>query len=152
MERLGNHKSKTRNSAPPIDRRGKSEGSRRNMSENLVNQVKDHINSFPKRISHYSRRHSGKKYLPSDLNISKMHDLYLEKHEPEIFQKIKNGEKCTPKISYEYYNYLFNTHFNLSFGSPRTDVCDVCDHCTVQIQNEKDEMIKKSLELKKMYI
>lgn len=88
VERLGNHKSKPGHSTPPIDRRGKSEGSRRNMSENLVNQVKGHINSFPKRISHYSRRHSGKKYLPSDLNVSKMHDLYLEKHEPEIFQKI----------------------------------------------------------------
>lgn len=80
-----------------------------------------------------------------------MHDLYLEKHEPEIFQKIRNGEKCKPKISYEYYNYVFNTHFNLSFGSPRTDVCDVCDHLTVQIQNEKEEMTKKSLE-SKIYI
>lgn len=39
IERLGNHKSKTGHSTPPIDRRGKSEGSRRIMSENLVNQV-----------------------------------------------------------------------------------------------------------------
>lgn len=69
-----------------------------------------------------------------------MHDLYLQMYEPDIYKKIKQGEKCKPTVPYEYYNRIFNTHFNLSFVSPQTDVCD---SLAFQIQTEKVEIKKK---------
>jgi len=48
---------KVKSGVPPIDKRGQSEGSRvRKKSAELVEQVKAHINSFPLRGSHYSRK------------------------------------------------------------------------------------------------
>ncbi|CAG9830745.1 unnamed protein product [Diabrotica balteata] len=41
-------------------------------------QVKDHINSFPRIESHYCRRDSTKNYLNEDLNISIMYRLYQD--------------------------------------------------------------------------
>lgn len=69
----------------------------------------DHI-SFNGRGAHYFTKDSSKKYLPEDLNVSKMHKLFKEKY-PDV------------KVSYESYRTVFNNHFNISFGYPRTDTC-----------------------------
>lgn len=74
VSRLCCHKRSSGVSTPPLDKRGKSEGSNK-MPALLIEQVKEHIKSFPKRISHYSRQESAKRYLASDLNVSKMHSM-----------------------------------------------------------------------------
>lgn len=43
--------------------------------------IQDHIKSFTCRASHYARRGApGRKYLPSDLCVRKMHQLFLEQN------------------------------------------------------------------------
>lgn len=43
------------------------------------NRVRDHINRFPKSVSHYSRRDNpNTHYLSSDLSIRRMYHLYKE--------------------------------------------------------------------------
>lgn len=64
--------------------------------QNKIDEIKSHINSFPDYESHYLRRHTEKKYLAADLNISKMYCLYCEKY-PErpvsikIYARESNG-------------------------------------------------------------
>ena len=48
-----------------------------------------------------------------------MHRLYLAKHEPEA------GDK--PIVKEWLYRKIFNEDFNLGFGYPRSDTCQMCD-------------------------
>ena len=67
-----------------------------------------------------------------------MHELYLEKYEPEVHAKLKSGEAVQPLVKYEYYLEYFNTNFNLSFGLPKTDTCATCDEQNVKIGDSCD--------------
>lgn len=62
------------------DLRGQREGSARKTSENLVNDVKQHIQSFPQCESHYTRNNNpGRKYFNPELNIRKIYgSMYIE--------------------------------------------------------------------------
>lgn len=55
--------------------------------------------------SHYGRAHTAKrrKYLSSYLSVATMHELYLQKYEPEEFAKLQQGETANPVVKYEYY-------------------------------------------------
>lgn len=78
-------------------------------------------------------RHPGKKDLSSHLSVAKMHEMYLEEHEPEVYASIKAGEEANPKVKYEYRRNYFNTHFDFSFGLPKTDTCARCDELYASI-------------------
>lgn len=92
VNRVANHKLTC--DTPPLDKRGKSMGSRiRKKGEEEINKIKLHIKSFPTRQSHYSRNTTVRKYLSPELSVKKMHLLFLEKHEPEVFEQIKKNEK-----------------------------------------------------------
>ena len=94
----------------------------KSMPENIIAQIKVHIESFPARESHYSRRDSARKSLSPDLNVALMHKLYLQKYEPDTYMKMKEGEKnVKPIVNYEYCNNIFNTQYNFRFGRPRVD-------------------------------
>lgn len=112
---------------PSSDKRGKHTNRPNKTADEVINEVIDHISSFPAESSHYSRnRNPDKKYLAPTLSISQMHKLYIEQCE----------SKELPKeyfIKYSNYANIFSTKFNLSFGQPRSDTCAVCD------ANEADE-------------
>lgn len=112
----------------PSDRRGKH-GNRPNaIPQELKEAIDQHIRSFPKRSSHYSRSKNIKRsYLSPDLSVKKMHELYLEKHEPESYLLLIGGKHCRPRVTYDFYYRYFLTNFRLSFGSPRSDTCNTCD-------------------------
>lgn len=98
------------------DRRGKAcKNSQLDVS--IKNSVRNHINSFQTVESHYCRKSTARKYLPSSLNISKMYTLFQD------FCK----ESQIPKSATEsIYRQVFNTEFNLSFFQPKKDLCDTC--------------------------
>lgn len=130
--------------APP-DRRGKH-GSRPNkIPGEIIRLVDEHIRSFPKRSSHYSReKNDGKYYLPSDLNVLKMHKLYLEKNERDVFERMERGEACQPKVTYDFFYRHFVVNYNIGFGAPRSDTCQTCDRLLNLISGEGD-IEKKTL-------
>ncbi|CAH2100544.1 unnamed protein product [Euphydryas editha] len=77
--------------------------------------VQNFIRKFQPLESHYSRgfiKH--RVYLPSDLNIKKMHRMYNDEALPDF--EVKIG----------FFRKVFTTSFNIGFGSPRTDVCSTC--------------------------
>ena len=65
------------------DKRGKHVAHNKT-SEEALNIVRRHIESFPAVEGHYSRKSSNRRYLGSDLNITKMHELYLEKYKGSV--------------------------------------------------------------------
>lgn len=81
----------------------------------------DHIESFDIKEIHYSNNVEHK-YLPSNLDIKQMHDLFCKKY-PEL------------KVNYHYYQKYFKENYNLSFGHPQIDVCSMCEELNQKIKS-----------------
>ena len=104
--------------------RPENRGGSRNVNENTIKRkaVQDHIKTFMCRASHYARRGCpGRKYLPSDLSIAKMHKLFQEQSDKEV--------------NYAFYYNIFIYDFNLGFGHPAKDICSECVKFKSQIKN-----------------
>ncbi|CAH0562899.1 unnamed protein product [Brassicogethes aeneus] len=91
------------------------------IKEEVVNFITDHISQFPAEESHYSRnKNIFKKYLSPILSVPQMHKMYLEKCEDKEMDE-------SYKVKLSFYEHIFKTKFNLSFGHPKSDTCSVCD-------------------------
>ncbi|KAJ8960380.1 hypothetical protein NQ314_006070 [Rhamnusium bicolor] len=101
------------------DKRGRHKNRPHALSQNTLTKVNEHIQSLQGRKSHYSLNKSEKLYLPDELSVKKLHEMYLEKF------------KSFP-ISYHSYRKIFITDYNISFGYPRYDTCSKCDEFTSQ--------------------
>ena len=92
--------------SPHMDQRGRHEPANKT-SEADINRVKQHIESFPKYHSHYSRADNpNRSYLCPELSVSKMYSLYKEQSERDEFRPVSEW----------IYRKVFNESFNLSFG------------------------------------
>ena len=101
------------------------------VSEEAKERVREHITSFPRRQSHYSRSDNLKReYLDENLSIARMYSLYLKQYEADMEE---------PVIKEWLYRKIFNEEFNLSFGYPRSDTCETCDLLRISIQASKSE-------------
>ena len=110
------------------------------INDETVEEIKEHIKSFPAVPSHYCRQSTDRMYLEADLNMSIMYRLYVE------MQRSK-GKPCA-KIS--KYSDVFLKEFNLGFFSPKKDQCDLCLSFSAtptpsqeQIQEHEDHLKRK---------
>lgn len=99
-------------------------GGARKVPENEAKKqlVIDHIQTFTCCASHYGRRGApGRKYLPSDLSVKKIHYLFKQQdHEA---------------VSYSLYYFVFRQGFNLGFGHPAIDACAMCTKFRLRVQD-----------------
>ena len=79
---------------------------RKKCSEEVVNMVKRHIESFPHVDSHYCRKETTKKNLDSSLSINEMYRLYEKKCKDEGIKEMASKDK---------YRRIFTEEYNLSF-------------------------------------
>ncbi|CAK1586739.1 unnamed protein product [Parnassius mnemosyne] len=98
------------------------------LSDEKLNWIKDHINSFPKFVSHYGERRSTRKYLRPDLSMNKMYELFKAKCESE-------GKPILKKSAYVK---VFTTEFNIHFYIPKADTCKTCDILEIAVKAEED--------------
>lgn len=95
---------------PDPDGRGK-QMNKHKFDESLVI---DHIMSFHPETSHYRREHAPfRKYLPSDVTMTKMHKLFLDQHP-------------TKPCSYDYYRKVVDK-LNISFTKLGHEKCEKCE-------------------------
>ena len=74
-------------------------------SQEAINTVKEHIQSFAVVDSHYCRAQIKRKYLYPGLSINKMYQLYNEKCKDDNIQPVKQN----------IYSAIFNNDYNLVF-------------------------------------
>ncbi|KAJ8970306.1 hypothetical protein NQ314_001299 [Rhamnusium bicolor] len=97
-------------------------------------QIRQHILSIPREVSHYNLTKSTKEYLSPDLNINRLYRAFLEKFR-------------STAVSYKYYRSIFIKDFpNLSFHCPRVDTCRTCDRLQCEIAGNSNTA-KTQLEL-----
>ncbi|CAG9763718.1 unnamed protein product [Ceutorhynchus assimilis] len=131
------------------DKRGKHQNRPNKVPDEVVATVKNHIESFPARESHYSRNKNKKKFLPAELNVKKMYELYLEKYDFDQYSLLKNHQKIKPKVTYDFYYRFFTQNYNLSFGYPRSDTCSSCDVMKIRIEAASTEEERRELTVQK---
>ena len=138
---------------PELDRRGKHDNRPKKIPELIHKKIVEHIESFPTRQNHYSRhKNSQRLYLSPDLSIERMYEQFLEKHNPEYVEYMKNKREalinhCPPDslleiepiVSKHYYHDVFVSEFNLHFGYPHSDTCDTCDSLKLKIDSTVDD-------------
>ena len=96
--------------------------------------VEKFIKSFKPLQSHYCRDQiKVRQYLHPDLNIKKMFDMYNDQALPGF--GVKQG----------FFRNIFNSRFNIGFGSPKTDVCSTCLQLTEKIKVETSQAAKQEL-------
>ena len=115
----------------PLNSDNRGRARRKNKtSHERKEKVKEHILKFPSYESHYSRSHTSKKYLPCNLDVSKMHKLYKK-------------EVSNP-VSIKIYRKIFKKT-GLKFKQPQLDSCHKCDVYANAIKNEKNEEKKNQI-------
>lgn len=111
-----------KNNAVPKDMRGRTPGSRRCMEGSVVQLIKEHIESYPVKVTHYGD--CSKKYLSAELDVKTMFNMFLTKY-PEL----------TGKVKYPFYWKNFKENYNFSFGRPQVDVCCKCEELSQKLKN-----------------
>ncbi|GBM32079.1 hypothetical protein AVEN_150068-1 [Araneus ventricosus] len=90
-------------------------------SDDDRNLVRCHILSFPREVSHYSRKKSKKEYLSPDLNRSRLYTAFKKQY-PQS------------NVTRAYYVSVFKEDFpKLKFARPRTDTCNKCDKLNASV-------------------
>ena len=117
---------KTSNNMEIVDERGTKSGGKNKCTEDQVSKIIEHINSFPKYVSHYCRKETNANFLSPDLNLNKMYDLY---------KAFCNNSKS---VSLATYKSTFYTKFDLKFKPPKKDTCVTCDTFKVKILSALD--------------
>lgn len=115
----------------PIERRG---GDRKTAKyREKLERVQMFINQLKCTESHYCRSVTRRMYPPSELSISKFYSMYAAQAPPtEVLKK-------------SYFRFVFNRKYNLSFRTPRTDVCSKCLELSERIKYENNLESKNKL-------
>jgi len=123
----------------PVDRRGKHRNRKHVISEETITKACEFIASLKGRKSHYSLKKSKKLYLPEELNITKLFNMYTAKNPDN-------------PVSYDKFRDIFNTKFNIGFGYPRKDTCSLCDtfKAEIDILEQKSEKLAQGEEKTKV--
>lgn len=121
---------------PPIEKRG---GDRKQIKfADRKNAVIEFIKKLIPLEIHYCRsKIKSRQYLSSELNISKLSQMF----------NAQALSDCIVKAS--YFRKIFNSEFNIGFGTPRTDQCSKCLELGEKIKYEVDTSTKNNLIIEK---
>ena len=116
------------------DMRGRHLNRSHQVSESNLATVKVHIKSFLARESHYSRKDTTRKYVAPELSVATMYDNCIFRNTKWMYTKESYLGRNRSQRSVEIYCHTYNTCFNLSFGTPRSDTCSACDELKIKMQ------------------
>ena len=102
-----------------------------------LDHVRKHIESFPVMDPHYIRKDTHRKFLGSELNITKMYRIY----------KIECEKQKRRPVGAAKYRKVFCEEYNYSFHTPKKDQCGMCN---LYIQ-QKEENRQMTDDLKKSF-
>lgn len=97
--------------------------------------VMNFINSLRCSEPHYCAGSTNQRYLPAELTIVKLWKMYNSSVEGNNNLKVKQW----------YFRNIFNTSYNLGFGSPRVDVCSICLQFDERLKRTSTEIEKNTL-------
>ncbi|CAH1110612.1 unnamed protein product [Psylliodes chrysocephalus] len=115
------------------DRRGKGVPYNKT-SEEALDLVKNHVSALPSYKSHYCRKQTENKFLPSHYTLTRIYEEY-KKWIPETM---------TP-VSRRIYEDVFRS-MKIKIKNPKKDNCAKCDKIHMQHKNTSDTVKKQTFE------
>lgn len=115
------------------DQRGTT-GGKNKLPHASVQRVIEQINRIPRYVSHYCRDKTEANFLPQDMTLQKMYNLYCT-------------EETTP-VNIASFKRIFYSKFNLRTKSIKKDTCNICDKLKTAMDNEKNIESKEELKNK----
>lgn len=112
----------------PEDKRGKGQSGNA-IPESVNSKLREHIDSFPTKVSHYSN--SERRYLAANLNQRKIYDMFVEKERDFLLATLKDEKR----FSYKYFCEYFRVNYDLGFGRPVVDACVTCEELQTKIKS-----------------
>jgi len=101
---------------------------------NKVNNVRRFLNEIPKVPSHYCRKRSSRLYLPLDLSIANLYEIYSKKENSEA-------------VNMNVFRRIFKEFEPpLAIFLPKKDQCTVCNEAERTKTTESNEIYKKHWE------
>ena len=95
-----------------------------------MDSARNHLLSIPTYESHYSRKKSQRKYLPSHVTLRALYEEYLN---------AVPGQHVSRRI----YENIFHD-LKLTIKKPKEDTCQTCDRLQLKIENsEGDDKIER---------
>ncbi|KAG6463739.1 hypothetical protein O3G_MSEX014049 [Manduca sexta] len=119
----------TNSGIPPSDQRGRH-GKHQKTSPEVVESVRQHINTVPRVESHYLRANTSREFIDGGLTLAALHRDYENK------RKAADKEVATLYM----YSQIFNTEFNISFFIPKKDSCNFCESYKHATSDKKIEL------------
>lgn len=101
------------------DMRGRHHNRPNRISEATRQSVRDHINSYIRVYSHYTRERTKREYL--ETNVKSVERMYRQYQE---WAPLHGVERLA---SDDTYREIFTTEFNLGFFMPKKDQCETCN-------------------------
>ena len=99
----------------------------------VSNGIKEHINSIPRIESHYTRADSSRDYIDGSKSLAQIHRDYVE-----ICR-----ENNRPFGNYALFHRIFTEQYNISFFTPKKDLCDTC-FCYENANDLEKEKLKEN--------
>ena len=124
-------KQKTLNGGLPIlsDKRGSY---KKTKIFKIKDNIKTQINSFHPQVSHYTQTHAPyRRYLDAPFSLMICYKDYISRND---------------KISYRHYCRIFK-QFNIGFGLPKPDLCDICANEKIHKLTHKNLAIDNDCEM-----
>lgn len=100
----------------PNDKRGT------NVKSNVIDMETRDLLTFPVKESHYSRKKY--KYLESRINVKIMYNLFKNKYPGT-------------SVKYSFYIKFFHENFDLHFGRPQVDTCNIYEALNIQLRSPR---------------
>lgn len=116
--------------------RGFKQGGVNKTKEDKINGVIEFIKRIPTYESHYCRTKTEAKFLPPEMTLAKLIDIYKEEFKEAA-------------VSAAVFKKIFYSKFNLRTAPLKKDTCNYCDSIKAKIENERSESKKE--ELKKQH-
>ena len=98
-------------------------------SDERMEGIRVHINSFPVTDSHYCRKDTKRQYPEEGLSVNAMYRLYCEWCRAE---NLNPASACV-------YRKAFNTEFNMGFWIPGKDQCDTCTLYNAKVKTKTNK-------------
>ncbi|CAG9760236.1 unnamed protein product [Ceutorhynchus assimilis] len=95
--------------------RGKH-GKHTRVDEEIKDDVRNHIDSIPRKESHYSREGTSREFIDGGKSLADIHRDYV------AISKAKERHYA----NYLMFSRIFNTEYNISFFIPKKDQCEDC--------------------------
>lgn len=124
-----NKRNKVANALVEEDNRGKH-GKQKKIDIALKEGVRSFIEKIPKIESHYTRANTSKLFIDGSKSIAELHTDYIN--------DCKNQNM--PFVNYIMFYRIFTEEFNVSFFTPKKDLCETCASYDNAEGDEKEKL------------